>query len=222
MVKSNAALKSVEPAINRDLLTKIAQGSVKFVNKDEAVSVGVDYDPPLIEVNLTQSDSSDSNKVLCRITTHGANYLQNEPKETKVVTQYAIIKNAVLPPRRRGGFGGHGAPQRYPFDSLEVGDTFFVPVSEKVPDPVKSLGSSISVANLRYAVDTGETRDVERSVRGAKNKLVLDENGKKIMETKTVPVLDFKRKFTIRGVQGGKIYGGYTAPSDGALIGRIK
>ena len=104
---------------------------------------------------------------------------------------------------------------------MEVGHTFFVSADAKHPDPVKSLGSTISSANMRYAVETGETKTVERTVRGPGNKAVKNEDGTNKRETKTVPVYKQTRKFTIRPVEGGKQYGNWTAPANGALIGRI-
>lgn len=224
MAKSTAALKSVEPSINHELLTKIAQESVKFVTKVEGESAGLTHNPPLIEVNLNVPDPLDSTRVLCRITPAGAQYLMhhiNSNKETTQVTgSFEIISGAALPPVTRGR-GGAGAPQKYPFDDMEVGQSFFVPSTAKVPNPLKSLGSTISQANLRYANQTG-TKTVDRSKRGAKNKLVLDDNGHKIMETREVPVYEFTRKFTVRGVKGDQTYGNWTAPADGALVMRAK
>ena len=226
MAKSNAALKSVQPTINVELLTKIAQESAKFVSKTEAESVGVNHNPPLIEVNIQHSDPNDSSKVLCRITPAGAQYLMhhmNSNKETNQVTEYEIFDNFEVPTTKRGrSGGGAGAPQKYPFAKLEVGKSFFVAATAKVPSPIKSLGSTISQANLRYATQTG-TKTVERSKRGAKNKLVLDDNGHKIMETREVPVYDFERKFTIRAVKEGEVNSrGYVAPADGAVVTRVK
>lgn len=222
MAKSNAAMKVVTPSVNVNLLRDIAQEKVKFVSKAEAETVGVAHNPPLIEVNIGMPDPNDAHKVLCRITPAGAMYLQSENKETVVNTgQFEIISGAALPPIKRGGGGGAGAPQKYPFDAMAVGQSFFVAATPKVPNPLKSLGSTISQANLRYATQTG-TKTVERSKRGAKNKLVLDDNGHKIMEEKDVPVYEFNRKFTVRGVKGGQTYGDWTAPADGALVMRAK
>jgi hypothetical protein len=133
-----------------------------------------------------------------------------------------VISGAVLPASKRGSGLGGGAPVKYPFDKLEVGGSFFVPISEKLPNPVKTLGSTVSSANMRYAKETGETKEVERAKRGVKNKLVLDANGNKIIEKKIVPVYSFERKFEIRGVEAGKVCGSWTAPATGALIQRTK
>lgn len=47
----------------------------------------------------------------------------------------------------------------YPFDALEVGQSFHVPATDERPNPAKSLASTVSSANRRYAVEIpGETR----------------------------------------------------------------
>lgn len=224
MAKSSAATKSevfVEPTVNRAFLANIAQGKVRFVSKAEG-EVLLTHNPALIEVNLNQVDPLDSTKVACRVTPEGAAFLTATASpihEEKTTMQFEVITDAVLPASKRGG-GGGGAPMKYPFDKLEVGNSFFVPASAKLPNPLKTLGSTISSANLRYATVTG-SKTVTRAKRGVKNKLLLDTNGEKIMETKEVPVHEFHRKFSIRGVEAGKSYGNWVAPADGALIARV-
>jgi len=206
------------------LLSEIALGKVRYVAKTQDAEVLLLHNPPLIEINIHEPDPSDKTKVACRVTTAGASLLtaNQNPVTEKVENKmsYEIIDDAELPPIKRGG-GGGGAPTKYPFDQLEVGKSFFVPATAKLPNPLKTLGSTISSANHRYATVTGE-KVVERSKRGARNKLVLDANGSKIMETKTVPTYEFTRKFTIRGVKAGVEYGKWVAPADGALIARVR
>jgi hypothetical protein len=228
MAKSATARK-IEPAdnnniVNLQLLSEIALGKVRYVAKTPDAEVLLLHNPPLIEINIHEPDPSDKSKVACRVTTAGAALLtaNQNPVIEKVENKmsYEIIDDAELPPIKRGG-GGGGAPTKYPFDQLEVGKSFFVPATAKLPNPLKTLGSTISSANHRYAKVTGE-KVVERSKRGARNKLVLDANGNKIMETKNVPTYEFTRKFTIRGVKAGVEYGKWVAPADGALIARVR
>ena len=63
-----------------------------------------------------------------------------------------------------------GAGEKYPFDSLDMTNNrgFFVPATEKMPEPAKSLASTVSGAIARYAVEA------------------KDETGFVIMETVTV------------------------------------
>ena len=215
------------PTIDRVLLANIAQEKIQFVSKSEGDALLM-HVPPLIEVNHGMPDPADATKVRCRITSAGASFLTNhvnplndvQDKETPVVSNFGIIDGAVLPVSKRGG-GGGGAPIKYPFDQLQVGQSFFVPATAKLPNPLKTLGSTISSANVRYADKIGE-KEVTRAKRGEKNKLVLDANGQKIMETKTVPEYKFNRKFSIRGVEAGKQYGNWTAEASGALIQRVE
>lgn len=178
--------------------------------------------PPLIEVNV---DDVVADEAQARLTDAGTVYLGLYPakaaaKEAPKTSPFEIITGAVLPPNKRGG-GGGGAPTIYPFDKLEIGQTFFVPVSEKHPDPVKTLGSTVSSANHRYAEKTDQTKTVNRAKRGEGNKAVKDAAGNKIMETVTVPVYKATRKFSIRKVEKGVKYGNWTAPDNGALIARV-
>lgn len=226
MAKSAAMRKveSVSETVNLQLLSEIALGKVRYVAKTSDAEVLLLHNPPLIEINIHEPDPSDQTKVKCRVTTAGASFLtaNQNPVIEKVENKmsYEIIDDAELPPIKRGG-GGGGAPTKYPFDQLDVGKSFFVPATAKLPNPLKTLGSTISSANHRYATVTGE-KTVERSKRGARNKLVLDANGNKIMETKNVPTYEFTRKFTIRGVKSGVEYGKWVAPADGALIARVR
>lgn len=222
---AKAAKNPTSASIDRVLLANIAQEKVQFVSKSEGEALLM-HVPPLIEVNLAMTDPADATKVRCRITSAGASFLTNhvnplnEIKENPTVSNFGIIDGAVLPVSKRGG-GGGGAPIKYPFDQLQVGQSFFVPATAKLPNPLKTLGSTISSANIRYADKIGE-KEVTRAKRGEKNKLVLDANGQKIMETKTVPEYKFNRKFSIRGVEAGKQYGNWTAEASGALIQRVE
>lgn len=86
------------------------------------------------------------------------------------------IKSAPIPQTVRKS--GAGRKQKYPFDALEVGQYFFVPATEKQPDPAKSLGSVVTSANKRYAEETGDTK--------------LNRKGEE------VPKLAYTRKFIVR------------------------
>lgn len=79
----------------------------------------------------------------------------------------------------RGGKGG----SKYPFDALEVGQSFFVPNSEAQPDAHASMGSTVSGATQRYATD--------------------HPTESKVVKGKTVPKKVYSRKFILRKVEGG-------------------
>lgn len=219
-----AGKKSVSVGLNMGLLAGIAAGTVTHISKADGVPL-LTHDPALIDVNTEMLDPADNAAV--RLTDAGKAMVAEAGKPAAAPTngasqsKYAVISNAVLPASKRRG-GGGGAPTVYPFDSMEIGQSFFVPVSEKHKDPVKTLGSTVSSANMRFAVDTGEKKEVERTKRGPKNKAVLDADGNKIREKVMVPVYKHTRKFSIRPVKSGVNYGGWVAPADGALIARVE
>lgn len=219
------AVKSVPVAVNNEpigvntvLLRAIASGMVLRVSPDEGLPL-INHNPPLIEVNF---EDVVNDKAAVRLTQEGfamLNVNSGVHSASAAVANYAIISNAVLPAAKRGGRGG--APVQYPFDKMEVGQSFFVAVSLKHANPVKTLGSTVSSANMRYSVETGETKQVMRTKRGEKNKAVLDEAGNKVKEQAVVKVRKQTRKFSIRPVKAGVTYGDWTAESDGALIARV-
>lgn len=135
-------------------------------------------------------------------------------------SSYAVITTAIaLPPQAKRG-GGGGAPSKYPFDTMEVGQSFFVPNDADKPDAAKSLQSTIATAEMRFATKTG-TKPVTRTKRGPGNKAVV-ENGVKVKETVTVDTWAKSREYTARRVKAGVAYGSWTAPADGAVVQRIK
>lgn len=209
--------------VNLKLLTALAGETFLFVgSKDRAALLS--FSPALAEENLTMVDPSDSDKVAVRITDAGRQYLNDFNKENTVTetapSTFGIISGIELPAVKRGGGGGTGAPSKYPFDALEVGQTFFVPVSEKMPDPVKSLAGAVSGANLKYANETG-TKTITRKKRDGRN-IAHDENGEPIMETVEVPTYEYTRKFVTRSVEKGVAYGTWVAPENGAIVARVQ
>lgn len=91
----------------------------------------------------------------------------------------------------------------YPFTTMEVGQSFVVPVSATLPDPFKVFSSTIGSVMRRLSVPdpTGKTKL----------------NRKK----EPVPVKVQTKQFTIRKVKAGDTYpGGYVESVDGARIYR--
>ena len=110
-------------------------------------------------------------------------------KTEKVKTMF-LIKNDVPVPAISGrGRGGNV----YPFNQLEVGQSFFVPNSESKPNAAKSLASTVSSATARYAVpaEDGSTKTNKKG--------------------EVVPVMVETRKFVVRsveedGVKGARVW----------------
>ena len=102
------------------------------------------------------------------------------------------IENDVPVPAISGRGRGRGG-NVYPFDQLEVGQSFFVANSESKPNAAKSLASTVSSATARYAVpaEDGSTKTNKKG--------------------EVVPVMVETRKFVVRsveedGVKGARVW----------------
>jgi hypothetical protein len=118
---------------------------------------------------------------------------------------------------RRGREGG------YPFDKLEVGQSFHVAKSADNEDPAARLASSVSGARVKYSVEVpGETETVEKKTyqRGPDGKgYAKDADGKRIVastETVTVPKLKLTRDFVCKSVDASDSKG------EGARVWRVE
>lgn len=143
----------------------------------------------LVEVNPTMVN--EDGEIATRATQAGIESMQ-ELDETKPQAQakakavashstFAIEDDVPMPTGSARGRGGN----TYPFEQLEVGQSFFVPNSEDKPNAAKSLASTVSSATSRFAV-----RAEDGSVK-------LNRKGE------LVPVMVETRKFVVRSVEGG-------------------
>ena len=161
---------------------------------------------PLVEAGLVEINPGmidENGNVATRATQKGiesldsaATVADNATSETKTATaeigttQKAKtmfkIENSVPVPTISGrGRGGNV----YPFDQLEVGQSFFVVNDESKPNAAKSLASTVSSATARYAVPSAD---------GATKTNKAGE---------TVPVMVETRKFVVRSVEENGVKG---------------
>ena len=184
-------------------------------------------------VNGAEVDPNDGNKRGMHITEAGAKYLAEAnggalpQAHTKPVSAYAVIGAGIELPKVKRGFqkgqGGGGAPSKYPFDTMDVGSSFFVPNTDvKNGDAVKTLGSAAGSANQRFAKPTGEKETIQRAKRGADHKAVKGPDGKNVMETVEREKHEFTRKFVVRPVTASQVLGNWTAPANGAIVQRTQ
>lgn len=95
---------------------------------------------------------------------NGPTETPKEPKKAKQTTLFEIDDNVPLPPKKRKTGGS-----KYPFDLLEVGQSFHIPVSEENPDPAKRVASAVTNANRKWKNDEGvvlrhfESREVDEN-----------------------------------------------------------
>lgn len=95
----------------------------------------------------------------------------------------------------------------YPFDKLEVGQSFHVAKTAENPDPVNRLQSSVSGARVKYSVEVpGETETVKvKTYKKAEDGkgFAKDADGKRIVESETEvtrPKLKLTRDFVVKAV----------------------
>lgn len=105
---------------------------------------------------------------------------------------FVIAANVPLPEANRGGNKGKSI---YPFDGMEIGQSFFIPVSSKTPEPWKSLASTATSATRRY--------DEKVLENGQPVKETVKVKGKEVTRDK----MRHTRVFTMRGPMDGAPWG---------------
>lgn len=203
-------------------LNKTVISALKEIQKTGRVTQ--DVGEPLLKMGLIQVNTDDviDGAAAAVLTDTGLEGIGGKKVEaTASTSQFALINNAKLPESKRG-FGRVAGSSKYPFANMQLGQSFFVSNADvEGGDAVKKLTSTVSNMNNKYRSETGETETKTRTKRGEGNKAVVDAEGKKVKETVTVPVYKQERKFNIRAVKSGVVYGEWTAPADGALIARV-
>lgn len=145
-----------------------------------------------IATRATQAgiESLDSGAIVADNATSEANSAIAETGKTEKVKSMFKIEDSIPVPTISGrGRGGNV----YPFDQLEVGQSFFVANSEDKSNAAKSLASTVSSATARYAVpsEDGATKTNKAG--------------------EVVPVMVETRKFVVRsveedGVKGARVW----------------
>lgn len=218
--------------MNIELLRAIANASAA----NTVVYVDAPNGKPLLDAGYITVDMNNKDaegKIAATITDAGVTFLNGQgvqqPAGKSVSHASFQVQTAKieLPKIKRGGSHG-GAPTKYPFDTLEVGQFFFVANSAvDKGDAVKTLGSAAGAANQRYSepvVENGvvKMKQVTRAKRGEGNKAIKDPaTGKNVTETVMVEEKRQTRHFAVRPVKAGVQYGEFTAPADGAVVVRM-
>ena len=129
-----------------------------------------------------------------------ANQDTQEPdKENDVVSQttsvFEIEDIKVVKKRATSG------NLKYPFDQLEIGQSFFIPATIERPEPWKSLCGAITVANNRHAVlkfEEDGTTPVMRTKRNSEEEVQVTELTRRFAITKDT-------KDDVEGARMGRI-----------------
>lgn len=196
--------------VQSDMLAKITEATLDqtqgFAYVKNGATSAMLAEAGLVELNPQMVDGD---KIAARATEKGIDMYQSgdnveasnegqvdQTEGTNTMdNQFAIDDGVAIPAIKRKG----SATPIYPFDALEVGQSFFVPATEDMPNPGKSLASTVSSASKRYATENG-TRTINR-----RNK----ETGE--MEPVEVPAYEYSRKFMVRtveenGVKGARVW----------------
>lgn len=159
---------------NSKMHQEIADKTMKdgFAHVDKRVAEKMQADG-LVAIN-PDPNSAQGNKVQVKATQALIDSLASQPVAAQAASkpQFAIVSGVPIPEKKRGG---PNVGSRYPFDSLEVGQGFFVPSTEKSPEPHKSLASTVSAAHRRYATKTDQTKTTPKG--------------------NVIPVLNYTRRF---------------------------
>ena len=147
--KSNMALLATIVVATIHEGSESAYELVSEAKSKELVKAG------LVEVNKAIS-SEDGKLFATRATQAGIDMFEGKEEDGETEAQaskpaFELEEGIALPAVRRGGRGA----KLYPFDDMEVGHSFHVPVSEKKPNPWKSLASTVSSATSRYKDEDG-------------------------------------------------------------------
>lgn len=129
---------------------------------------------------------------------------QAEARQSAPASSGFEIEDSVAIPTeagvRRGRSGG------YPFEALQVGQSFHVAKSADNENPAERLASSVSGARAKYAVQDGDKTEevtVKTYKKGEDGKYLKDAEGKRIVESEakeTRPVMKVTRDFIVRAV----------------------
>jgi hypothetical protein len=136
----------------------------------------------LLKDNLVEqnADIRDGDKIATRATEAGIAAYNTQKDAENASSDGASafeIDDGVPMPTARGG--GRTSTQ-YPFDRLEVGQSFHIAATTDKPNPAKSIASTVSAATKKFATPTGETK---KSAKG-----------------NDIPVLNYTRKFSVKAV----------------------
>lgn len=161
----------------------------------------------LVEVNEEMINPNDAGQLATRATQKGVEKVMSEVQNNEVVAAapskpvYAILKGIAIPaaaPKKRGG----RKESKYQFEAMEIGDSFFVPVSAEVPDPMKTMASTVVNANGRYAVPVFN-EDGSPKMRTVKNKKAGTEREEQATKlTRVFKVAEYE----LEGVKGALVY----------------
>ena len=198
MAKSNAAKKVVEE-VKEEVVVESGLENVKLELSEQDLSnlktiagVGDDgcYTPAsvhtvLLEFGYVEINSgivNEGGEVATRISKAGKKYLKDLAKAEKAAEpQIEITIEAGIEIPEVTGRGNSNRKSAYPLDKLLPGQSFFIPATEKRPEPSKSLSTAASLYRRKLREANGENGLPEFTVRIATHNGV---DGARVWRTK--------------------------------------
>lgn len=147
-----------------------------------ATQAGIDYASEVLNMGGLPLESEGESASQVGLIGERADALAKETAEHIVKTKASVVieKGVPLPSKGRAFVQRR---QAFPFDELEVEDSFFIKATESKPEPWKSYASTVSNATRSFAVPDSS------------GEMVVNRKGQK------VPKLVQTRKFVIRAVE---------------------
>lgn len=192
-----AKLNKTQLALLTTIVAATADNSFVYAaGKDQTALVAAGY----VEVNAGMTN--EKGETATRATQAGIEFDAANKQGTTTVTQsvaqnFAIATGVALPSPVRSRV----SQSIYPFEQLEIGQSFFVPASEEKPNPAKSLASTVTSANDRYAFEIEGQTEINR-------------------KGETVPKKGYNRRFVVRAIEDGAPWG--YANQAGAAVWRVE
>lgn len=109
----------------------------------------------LIAVDLNQCAPMNSAAYLAQLTATGQQWLANQAVAVPAQTSFEIDSNVPFTAAKRGKAAGKTA-SIYPFDRLEIGQSFHVCPSASMVEPHKDMVGATSAANKRWSKKTDQ------------------------------------------------------------------
>ena len=129
-------------------ITTATAGEAGLVYIAETKTAKKLVDAGLIEVN--PNDMKDG-KAACRATAEGISLVMKPVVASESASDFELETGIEMPTARRGRSGS----TRYPFDAMEVGQSFHIAATEENENPAKKIASSVSSTIKRYRNEDG-------------------------------------------------------------------
>lgn len=207
------APRKSKPAANASVLditllsTIAAAGATGTFAPPASLAAYLTNVPPLVEAG-TNADANGN--VAVRASQAGIDYLaanaakQDAPAAAAPAPSNFVFATVELTPAKRGV----GGPRQsiWPFDTLPDGQSFFIEATTARPEPAKTLGSTVSSAIRRFAVQstTQPMKTVTVKIKDAAGNVVKDATGADVTKQESVQNMVPVRMFFLRPVGPGE------------------